>query len=102
MPLALSAVEQRDGRVEQEGLGPVRVRRSHRSFQVHEAEVGLLKDVAHVARRARPSPGAVVSPAAAAAARTGSCGNHVAGHGKAYLGQFVGIGNDDRWTGDCR
>jgi hypothetical protein len=70
--VGLQRVNQCDGRVEHERFGAVRVIRSHRSFKIHKAEVGLLKDIAHIAEERAPALCAV--SAADAAARMASCG----------------------------
>ena len=92
--VGLQRVDQRDRRVEHEGLGAVRVRRSHRSFQVDEAEVGALEDVGTSAKSA-PQP-AAPSPAAAAAARTGSCGITSPATAKLTCAKLVRIRSDGR------
>ena len=71
-PAGLQRLGQRHRRVKHKRLRPMRVLRRHRRLHVHKPEIGALENVAHIAEQRRPS--ASPSPAAAAAALTGSCG----------------------------
>ncbi len=72
----------------------MRVLRSHRSFKIHKAEVGLLKDIAHIAEERAPAVRAVSGSRSCGA--DGFMRNHVSGHGKADLRQLVRIRHNSR------
>ena len=91
--VGLERVEQCNRRVELKWLGALRVRRSHRGFEVDEAEVGPPEDVAHVREERAPALSAFSGSGCRGADRF--VRNHVASHGKADLGQLVRIWNDD-------
>ena len=92
--VGLQRVDQGNRRVEEEWLGAVRVRWSHGRLQIHKAEVRPFEDVGNLGEERAP----------AHRARSGGRGggahrlmrNHVAGHGKADLRQFVRIRRNRR------
>ena len=90
--VGLQRIKKGNRRVELKWLGALRVRRSHRGFEVDEAKVGLLEDVAYVCKERAPALGAFSGSGRGGADRL--MWNHVASHGKADLGQLVGIRND--------
>ena len=75
----------------------MRMRRRDRSFHVDEAEIRAVKHIAYVAEQRAPTRGVgrVCSGSSSSGGAHRLVRDHIPGHGKADLSEFVRIGDDD-------